>query len=403
MKSISPTTISTPKHLSSISKKTISKPILAAYTNNIDFKDIIKKEFGIATLKNGNEKQNNAQEKSQYSKLSNIDNREYKRFLSSTNRARINRLNSKRFLKSFHPVPPGKTYAKLAAQKGKIHNANHIKDTTKNIETDTTSFNIKKINRDNSKTGIVKQISKYKEDQLLSNPGGDNFFLERQRQIIDKKFDHTTFSNRVGKDIFDSFSNLKNLAKDLGNGSEVKYFDEHGNIKSHKKVGFLKTISNFAKNMASGLSFGAYTPGNEEAPTGVAEKFKHFFKKVFVQSIGKDFFIGVPQSMINVGEDALFAGLNLVEIIPDATIGHTKLGRKITTQLFDNTQVGLDFATDIMPGGEASTRMKLSILKKFKNVISPLKWKKTDPQQYVRNTPFRNIIETLSFFIPFKG
>ena len=393
---------STPKHLSNILKKTISKPISATNTSNIDFKDIVEKEISAATLRKGDVNQNNSQERNSYNKLSDIDNYEYKRFVSNTNRARINRLNSKRYLKSFHPVPPGKSYAKLTAKYGEIHNTNHINDKSKNIEKDNDSITTKKINKYKQKTGIAQQISKYKEDQLLSNPGGDNFFLERQKQVIDKEFDHTTFSKRVGKDLFDSFSNLKNLVKDLGNGSEVKYFDKHGIIRSHKKVGFLKTVSNFAKNMASGLSFGTYTPNNEEPPSGVAGKLKHFFKKVFVQSIGKDFFVGVPQSVINVGEDALFAGLNLIEIIPDATIGHTKLGRKVITQLFDNTQVGLDFATDIMPGGEASTRMKLSILKKFKDAISPLKWKKTGSQKYVRNTTFRNVIETLSFFIPFR-
>ena len=141
--------------------------------------------------------------------------------------------------------------------------------------------------------------------------------------------------------------------------------DKNGSVKTRKKVGLLKTVGNFFGNVASGISFGAYTPKNEDTPVGITNKITHFFKKVFVQAVGKDLLIGVPQSVINVGEDTLFAGLNFLETIPDATVGHTKLGRKITTQVFDNVQVALDFATDIMPGGEGSVRMKSYLTTKF--------------------------------------
>lgn len=257
--------------------------------------------------------------------------------------------------------------------------------------------------------GFAQQLVKYKEDQLLTNPGGDNFFIDRDTGIIDYEYDHSNFVKRVGKDMNDAWANIKNSVKDLGFGSEIKYIDSDGEIKSHKKVGFLKTIGNFFKNIASGITFGAYTPENEAAPAGTWSRLKHFVNKVFVQAIGKDLFKGVAQSMLNVGEDIAFAGLNLIETVPDATIGNTKAGRVATTKIFDNLQVGLDFATDIMPGGEGSSRARTLLVNGIKKGLpflngnkDPEKTKEEQPELYARSTPFRKVIETLSFFIPFR-
>ncbi|MGR3318539.1 MAG: hypothetical protein ACUZ8O_08660 [Candidatus Anammoxibacter sp.] len=372
MESINTTSNSVLKPVLHIQGKSSSKPGLVAY-NNTDFKSIINSNVGLGYLKNVNNIQSNNNQISDV-KQSDLNNHEYNKFVNNSRKSSIPyRLRSKRFLERFQPVPTGKVSAKVVTQE-------------------------KGIDKSVWRSGLAQQIIKYKEDQLLSNPGGDNVFLERQVNVIDNKFDHSNFSNRVGKDLSDSYGNLKNLVKNLGSGSEIKYLDKGGSVKTRKNVGLLKTVSNFFGNAAGGLSFGAYNPSNEEAPVGITGKITHLFKKVFVQAMGKDLLVGVPQSIINIGEDALFAGLNLLETIPDATVGHTKLGRKITTQVFDNIQVALDFATDVMPGGEASNRMRSYLAKKIFNNQKTV----NETPQYVRSSPFRKAIESLSFFMPFK-
>ncbi|MEE9605504.1 MAG: hypothetical protein V3V70_08030, partial [Candidatus Scalindua sp.] len=108
------------------------------------------------------------------------------------------------------------------------------------------------------KPSLLQQYQIYKDDQLLSNPGGDNFFLNKASGVIDNDYDHSKFPRRVGKDLTDAGSNLLNVVKDMGIGAKIKYVDNHGEIKEGRKVGFAKTLGNFFKNVASGLTLGAY-------------------------------------------------------------------------------------------------------------------------------------------------
>ncbi len=257
------------------------------------------------------------------------------------------------------------------------------------------------------KSSVLQQYKVYKEDQLLSNPGGDNFFLNKASGVINNDYDHSNFSKRVGKDLADAGSNLLNVVKDMGIGAKIKYVDNHGEIKEGRKVGFIKTLGNFFKNVASGLTLGAYTPEGEAKPNGGVGRIKHLFKKIFKDAIVDDIVMGVPRSMIYVGEDIMLAGLNTIEVIPDATIGNFKAGRKATTTIFDNTQVVLDFATDVIPGGEASGRTRSFKLAKglkglpiINNITTDEKEAKELSWRYVRNTNFRKVIETVSSLIP---
>lgn len=58
-----------------------------------------------------------------------------------------------------------------------------------------------------------------------------------------------------------------------------------------------------------------------------------------------------------MAEDRMLTGWNLVEVIPDATIGNLGAGEKLTTTFFDNGQVTIDYLTDILPAGEAWLRV----------------------------------------------
>ena len=271
-----------------------------------------------------------------------------------------------------------------------------------------TLFKSKGVNKP-SKFSIIEQYKTYKEDQLMSNPGGDNFFLNKTGEVIDNKYDHSRITKRLGKDLADVGNNLLNAVKDLGIGAKIKYVDNLGNIKDGRKVGFAGTIANFFKNVASGLSFGVYSPEGEAKPHGGVGRIKHLVKKIFKDALFGDVVRGVPKSVIHIGEDIMFAGLNAAEVVPDATIGNVKAGRKFTTAIFDNTQVVMDFVTDVIPGGEASTRTRSFKLAKglkglpiINNLTKPDEKQDEKDWRYVRNTSFRKVIETIPSLIPFK-
>ncbi len=255
-----------------------------------------------------------------------------------------------------------------------------------------------------SSTSLKDQLKKYKEDQLLSKPGGDNFTINNDNGV-----DQSKFTKRVGKDLKDANENFKNIFKDIGTGATIKYVDKDGNIKEGKKVGFAGTIVNFFKDMASGITFGKYTPEGEDAPDNALEATKHFFKKIFVDALFKDAVVGIPRSAIHVGEDAVFACINLAETIPDATIGNCKVGQMVTTEFFDDTQVFIDFVTDVIPMGEAGSRTRAFTLKKglkglpiVYNITSPEQGVDDENWKYVRNTPLRKTIESVATFIPIR-
>ncbi len=250
-----------------------------------------------------------------------------------------------------------------------------------------------------SKSSLLEQYRTYKEDQLMSNPGGDNFFISKVGNEIDNNYDHSKITKRVGKDLADAGSNVLNVVKDLGIGAKIKYVDEHGQIKEGRKVGLAGTVVNFFKDVASGISFGVYSPKGEVKPHGGVSRVKHMFKKIFKDALVGDIIKGVPKSAIHIGEDVMFAGLNAIEAVPDATIGNFKAGRKATTAVFDNTQVALDFVTDVIPGGDASARTRSVKLAKglkglpiINNLTTPEKKQDEKDWRYVRNTRFRKVI-----------
>ncbi|HHT9114715.1 MAG TPA: hypothetical protein ACFYD0_15520, partial [Candidatus Wunengus sp. YC65] len=145
------------------------------------------------------------------------------------------------------------------------------------------------------------------------------------------------------------------------------------------------------------------------APENALEATKHFFKKIFVDALCKDVVVGIPRSAIHVGEDAVFACINLAETIPDATIGNCKAGQMVTTEFFDDTQVFIDFVTDVIPTGEAGSRTHAFTFKKGLNGL-PIVYNISSPEQgmddenwkYVRNTPLRKTIESVATFIPIR-
>ncbi len=245
------------------------------------------------------------------------------------------------------------------------------------------------------------QVAMYVEDQLLAHPGGDYYFLNRDHDIHDPSFDQGNFINRVGKDLADSGRNLLNIAKNLALGAEYKYVSENGDIRSGQQLGFLGTLGNFVEDVFSGLSFGAYVPDGEKTPQGVWPSVGHFFRKLLYDAPVRDLLIGIPHAAVNIVKDAALASLNLLEVIPDATVGNFEWGQKLTTTVFDNGQVVVDYLTDILPGGDAWLRVHAAgprgdiELPVYFNLMTSEQGIFDSRWATVRNTHFRKTIETL--------
>lgn len=274
------------------------------------------------------------------------------------------------------------------------------------------TFEARTVHSDSKKdaSSLVKdQFKKYKEDQLLSNPGGDHFNLDKDADVIEIHTDQSKFLVRVGKDLKDAKENFVNIFKDIVPGASFKYLDEEGRIQEGKKVGFVGTVVNFFKDIASGITLGKYIPEGENAPDNALGATKHFFKKIFIDAIYKDMVVGIPRSAIHVGEDVVFTCINLAEIVPDATVGNFKKGQVVTTEVFDDIQVFVDFVTDVIPMGEAGSRTRAFTFKKglkgfpiVNNITSPEQGIKDENWKYVRNTPFRKTIESIATLVPVR-
>ncbi len=240
--------------------------------------------------------------------------------------------------------------------------------------------------------------SVYKDDQLLRNPGGDFYDLPRN-QALNPPEKREGFAARVGKDLSDAVGNLKSLVQNLFLGSKILYRDQNNQIREGRQRGLLRSMGDFIKNMGSALTLGFWNPGGKETPRGLAGRFKHTFSKIR-EAIFSDLIGGVTGSINHMGKNLMLAGWNLVEVIPDATIGNFDVGRKLTTSLFDNGQVLVEYVTDVIPSGDAWFRVHAGSLKDMKpplvyNITLPEHYPQDTRWQFVRNTPFRKSIETI--------
>jgi hypothetical protein len=239
---------------------------------------------------------------------------------------------------------------------------------------------------------------KYKDDQLLRNPGGDHYYLDENR-VADDPGDRESFVTRVGKDMSDFFGNVKNFFGNLLMGSKFRYRDENNDIKEATQRGLVGTCVDFFKDLGSALTFGLWHPDEEKGPQGAMERITYFGSKMKEAFLG-DLVEGIPQSVNHMAKNVVLAGLNLVQVIPDATIGNLEEGRKLTTTIFDNGQVMVEYLTDVIPSGDAWFRVHAASLTDVKapilyNLQMPEHAKGDARWQYVRNTPFRKTIETV--------
>ncbi len=248
------------------------------------------------------------------------------------------------------------------------------------------------------KTTQDSDWEKYKDDQLLRDPGGDHYYLDKNRVLEDPKGSES-FETRLEKDLSDSFGNVKNFFGNLLMGSTFRYRDENNECKEAAQQGLVGTCIDFFKDLVSGLSFGVWHSDDEKEPQGAMERLSYVGSKLY-KAFLTDLVEGVPQSANHMAKNLVLAGINLVQVLPDATIGNFEEGRKLTTTLFDNGQVAVEYLTDVIPSGDAWFRVHASSLLEgdfpfLYNLQMPEHLNGDSRWQYVRNTPFRKTIETV--------
>ncbi len=252
-----------------------------------------------------------------------------------------------------------------------------------------------------SPTSWQEQLRLYKEDQLLAHPGGDLVDLEASNPL-ESPPPQEGFFQRIGKDLRDAAANLLNFFKDLLGGSTYKYVDENQEVKTAQRRGLGGTILEFFKDLASGLSLGFFRPDGEPEPKNILERLSFAWQKVVGEALVDDLVLGLPSSAIHVLDDAALAAWNLLEVVPDATIGNLPGGRELVTTVFDDGQVLIDYITDCLPSGEAWMRVHAFEVN-GKELSPPVLYNLKLPERYgrdsrwstVRNTPFRKTIETV--------
>lgn len=247
-------------------------------------------------------------------------------------------------------------------------------------------------------SGQLSDIAKYRDDQLLSSPGGTHYDLENGKYVKDPP-EQRSFLGRIGKNIRDALGNMKNFVGNLFFGAKRHYRDENGEIQEGQRRGFFGSIKDFFQDLGSAFSFGAWRPDGEEEPRGFGQRVGFFFSKL-KEAVFGNLIQGVAGSVVNMAKDLVLAGWNFIRTIPSATIGNFEAGRKVTSAIFDTGQVAINYIADILPGGDASVRVFSPDLKTFKApVFKNLETPENNPDdtrwRYVRNTPFRKTIETV--------
>jgi hypothetical protein len=241
-------------------------------------------------------------------------------------------------------------------------------------------------------------FEKYKEDQLLKNPGGDRYCLERKMVLAPSALP-TSFGARIRKDFTDALGNLKNAWENLFAGARFCYRDGNGRIAEARRRGCAASCLDFARDLAGALTLGHWRPAGEPPREGWGERLRAaaaHLKKALGQDLGE----GVIGGLGHVAKNLLLAAWNLLEVPADATIGNVRPGREAVSAFFDNGQLAIEYLTDIMPGGDAWLRVhapnlddgRLPVVNNWRMAesgVEDARWR------YVRNTPFRKKLETL--------
>ncbi|SPF34952.1 conserved hypothetical protein [Syntrophobacter sp. SbD1] len=244
-------------------------------------------------------------------------------------------------------------------------------------------------------------LQMYKDDQLLRNPGGRNYYLDEKKVV--ENSNKQPVGALISKDFSAVVGNIKNFFGNMFLGTTVLHRNERNEITQGSQRGLLRTIGDFCKDLGSALSLGAWHPDSAVAPHGLKNRFLYSVSKLKDAFFG-DILTGVPSSVNHMGKNLILSGLHLAEVLPDALTGGFEPGQKVTTAIFDNGHVALEYLTDIIPSGDAWLRVHASNWKELKppvlyNLKMPEYCKGDVRWENVRNTPFRKSIETIGALI----
>ncbi|MFZ0931425.1 MAG: hypothetical protein WAN11_22665 [Syntrophobacteraceae bacterium] len=240
-------------------------------------------------------------------------------------------------------------------------------------------------------------FEKYKDDQLLRNPGGRSYYLDEKKVV--SPLHKQSILGLVRKDFSGVLGNIRNFFGNMFLGTTVLHRNEKNEIQQGHQKGLLQNAANFCKDLGSALSFGTWHPDSAQAPHGLKNRILYSVSKLKDAFMG-DILTGVPLSANHMGKNLILSGWHLAEVLPDAAIGSFGPGQKLTTSIFDNGHVAIEYLTDIIPSGDAWLRVHASNLKEIKppvlyNLKMPefnngdIRW------ENVRNTPFRKTIESI--------
>ena len=120
-----------------------------------------------------------------------------------------------------------------------------------------------------SPLGLMEQIARYKEDQLLANPGGDRYHTDRTKNVIVAPDGPSGFIRRVGKDLKDAGRNFLNMFENFFAGAEYKYRAADGTIGSGRHSGLLGTVGKFSGTWRAVSRSGRTSPKGKPFPSGL--------------------------------------------------------------------------------------------------------------------------------------
>lgn len=244
----------------------------------------------------------------------------------------------------------------------------------------------------------MSDIQKYADDQLLRNPGGRHYYLDK-KEVVENPPDQESVLGRVKKDVSDAFGNIKRFFGNMLSGTPVLRRDEQNAIVEGHQRGVTGRVTDFFRDLGSALSFGSWHPGAREAPQGLKNRLVYSASKLKEAVVG-DILEGVPSSLNHMGKNLVLAGWHLMEVLPDATLSALGPARKLTTTIFDNGHVAIEYLTDVIPSGDAWLRVHATNIKDLKppvfyNLKTPEHYTADNRWENVRNTPFRKTIETI--------
>jgi hypothetical protein len=251
--------------------------------------------------------------------------------------------------------------------------------------------------RQSAEPAQMSDYQKYIDDLLLRNPGGRNYYLD-EKKVVEHAHKQSLWG-LIRKDFSDALGNIGNFFGNLFLGTPVLYRNERNEIAQGRQKGLLGTMADFCKDIGSALTFGAWHPDSAQPPSGFRNRLLYSVSKLKDAFLG-DMLKGVASSANHMGKNLVLAGWHLVEVVPDALTGSFEPGQKLTTTIFDNGHVAIEYLTDIIPSGDAWLRVHASDWKELKppilyNIKMPEHYTGDIRWEYVRNTPFRKTIETI--------